>query len=198
MNGECASLARRRAISVLPTPVGPIIRMFFGATSSASSGGSFCRRIRLRSAIATARLAFDCPTTYLSSSATISRGVKESMAVVVRSGRVIDILLQRIKLWVTKRHHSPPTFSGRSVGTAPEAHSLGSPLEFFNSQVVVRVDADLGRDGHRVLRNLARRQRRMARQRLGRCLRERAAGANTDNAVVGLNQIAGARYQEHR
>ena len=39
MNGDCASRARRRAISVLPTPVGPIIRMFFGATSSASSGG---------------------------------------------------------------------------------------------------------------------------------------------------------------
>jgi hypothetical protein len=31
MNGECASFARRRAISVLPTPVGPIMRMFFGA-----------------------------------------------------------------------------------------------------------------------------------------------------------------------
>ena len=57
MKGDCASRASRRAISVLPTPVGPIIRMFFGATSSASSGGSFCRRVRLRSAIATARLA---------------------------------------------------------------------------------------------------------------------------------------------
>jgi hypothetical protein len=29
--------------------------MFFGAISSASSGASFCRRIRMRSAIATAR-----------------------------------------------------------------------------------------------------------------------------------------------
>ena len=81
MNGECASFASRRAISVLPTPVGPIIRMFFGATSSASSAGSFWRRRRLRSAIATARLAFAWPTTYLSSSATISRGVSESIPV---------------------------------------------------------------------------------------------------------------------
>ena len=32
-----ASLASRRAISVLPTPVGPIMMMFFGATSSRSS-----------------------------------------------------------------------------------------------------------------------------------------------------------------
>ena len=31
-------MARRREISVLPTPVGPIIRMFFGSTSSRSSG----------------------------------------------------------------------------------------------------------------------------------------------------------------
>ena len=30
MKGDCASRASRRAISVLPTPVGPIIRMFFG------------------------------------------------------------------------------------------------------------------------------------------------------------------------
>ena len=33
MNGAPVSLASRRAISVLPTPVGPIMRMFFGATS---------------------------------------------------------------------------------------------------------------------------------------------------------------------
>ena len=36
-----ASHASRRAISVLPTPVGPIIRIFFGTTSSASSGVEF-------------------------------------------------------------------------------------------------------------------------------------------------------------
>jgi hypothetical protein len=52
--------------------------MFFGMISSARSGGSFCRRIRLRSAIATARFAALCPTTYLSSSATICRGVSSS------------------------------------------------------------------------------------------------------------------------
>ncbi len=33
MNGAPVSVARRRAISVLPTPVGPIMRMFLGATS---------------------------------------------------------------------------------------------------------------------------------------------------------------------
>ena len=87
MNGDCASRASRRAISVLPTPVGPIIRMFFGVTSSAISGGSRCRRMRLRSAMATARLALAWPMTYLSSSATISRGVRDATAVAVRSGR---------------------------------------------------------------------------------------------------------------
>jgi ammonia channel protein AmtB len=86
-NGDCASFASRRAISVLPTPVGPIIRMFFGATSSAISAGSFCRRMRLRSAMATARFAWCCPTTYLSSSATIWRGVIDWMLEVVLSGR---------------------------------------------------------------------------------------------------------------
>jgi hypothetical protein len=72
-NGEFASLARRRAISVLPTPVGPIMIMFLGMTSSASSGASFWRRMRLRSAMATARLAALCPTTYLSSSDDFAR-----------------------------------------------------------------------------------------------------------------------------
>jgi hypothetical protein len=61
--------------------------MFFGAISSASSGASFWRRIRLRSAIATARFAAACPMTYLSSSATIWRGVSDSVEVCVCSGR---------------------------------------------------------------------------------------------------------------
>src|SRR5580765_3254812 len=91
MNGDWARRASRRAISVLPTPVGPIIRMFFGVTSSAMSAGSCWRRIRFRNAIATARLAFAWPMTYLSSSATISRGVSERAAVAVRSGKKMAI-----------------------------------------------------------------------------------------------------------
>ena len=63
MNGAWASRASRRAISVFPTPVGPIMMMFFGATSSRSSGGRFWRRQRFRSAMATARLARSCPMT---------------------------------------------------------------------------------------------------------------------------------------
>src|SRR5262245_47764720 len=52
--------------------------MFFGAISSRSSGASCCRRQRLRSAMATARFAARCPTMYLSSSRTISLGVRRS------------------------------------------------------------------------------------------------------------------------
>ena len=61
-NGAAASFASRRAISVLPTPVGPIIRMFFGWISSRRSPVTFWRRQRLRSAIATARFAAYWPT----------------------------------------------------------------------------------------------------------------------------------------
>src|SRR5262245_168035 len=75
MNGASASRARRRAISVLPTPVGPIIRMFFGVISWRSGSATCCRRQRLRSAIATARFARSWPTMCLSSSWTISCGV---------------------------------------------------------------------------------------------------------------------------
>src|SRR6201989_3204547 len=79
MNGAPARRASRREISVLPTPVGPIIRMFFGSTSSRSRSSSCMRRQRLRSAIATARLASPCPMMKRSSSETISRGEKSVM-----------------------------------------------------------------------------------------------------------------------
>ena len=75
MNGASARRASRRAISVLPTPVGPIIRMFFGVISCRNGSGTCWRLQRLRSAIATARFAASWPTMCLSSSLTISEGV---------------------------------------------------------------------------------------------------------------------------
>src|SRR3954470_10565038 len=88
MNGAPTSWARRRAISVLPTPVGPIRMMFFGVTSLRRSGGSCCRRHRLRMATATAFLAAAWPTMYLSSSATIWRGVRSMSNSLRRGGRL--------------------------------------------------------------------------------------------------------------
>src|SRR5688572_30232190 len=79
MNGASASRARRRAISVLPTPVGPIIRMFFGVISLRIGSATCWRRQRFLSAIATARFALAWPTMYLSSSWTISCGVMPLM-----------------------------------------------------------------------------------------------------------------------
>src|SRR5277367_4318754 len=80
MKGALARRASRRAISVLPTPVGPIMRMFFGVISARRLPATWPRRQRLRSAIATARLAAFWPTICLSSSSTISRGVICDMA----------------------------------------------------------------------------------------------------------------------
>src|SRR5690606_24686413 len=64
----------------LPTPVGPIINMFFGVISLRSGSAICARRQRLRSAIATARLASCWPTMCRSSSSTISRGVMDMVA----------------------------------------------------------------------------------------------------------------------
>ncbi|SUZ84656.1 uncharacterized protein METZ01_LOCUS37510, partial [marine metagenome] len=76
INGAFASRASRLAISVFPTPVGPIIRMFLGVISlRRNSSATWARRHRFRRAIATARLASDWPMMCLSSSSTISRGV---------------------------------------------------------------------------------------------------------------------------
>ncbi len=76
--GAWTSFASLRAISVFPTPVGPIMMMFFGMTSSRRSSDRRCRLQRFRSAMATARLALCWPMTYLSSSSTTCRGVSES------------------------------------------------------------------------------------------------------------------------
>src|SRR4029079_16596387 len=86
-NGAPTSCASRRAISVLPTPVGPIMMMFLGVMSLRSSGDSCCRRQRLRMATATARLAASWPTMYRSSAATICRGVMLSVMVIL--GRAV-------------------------------------------------------------------------------------------------------------
>ena len=73
--GASISFASLLAISVLPTPVGPIIRMFLGETSSFISSESRLLLYRFLRAIATYFLASSWPMMYLSSSATICFGV---------------------------------------------------------------------------------------------------------------------------
>ena len=75
IKGALAKRAKRLAISVLPTPVGPIINIFFGVISSRNSSATRILRQRLRNAMATERLALDWPIMCLSSSLTISLGV---------------------------------------------------------------------------------------------------------------------------
>jgi len=91
MKGAWANFAKRRAISVLPTPVGPIIRIFFGKTSSRSGFSNCWRRQRERSAMATARLASCWPIIKRSSSETISRGVKLVMSYKVSTVRLLFV-----------------------------------------------------------------------------------------------------------
>src|SRR5215831_8873914 len=99
MNGALASFARRRAISVLPTPVGPIMRMFLGVISWRSGSCTCIRRQRLRSAMATARLAASWPTMCLSSSCTIWRGVSDDMGL-SSSGALAQLLDENVAIGV--------------------------------------------------------------------------------------------------
>jgi len=101
MNGAWTSLARRRAISVLPTPVGPIIRIFFGVISSRIDSSVALRRQRLRSATATAFLASAWPTMKRSSSETISRGEKVVISAFRKS--VTHFWLRRTSFRTKKR-----------------------------------------------------------------------------------------------
>ena len=68
----------------------------------------------------------------------------------------------------------------------------------FDRDGVVRVDADRGGDLHRLLRDRARVELGVLRQRLGRRQRVRAARSDRDDPVVGLDQVAGARQQVGR
>src|SRR5690606_8673994 len=120
MKGALASFARRRAISVLPTPVGPIIRMFLGVISLRKSSSSCMRRQRLRSAMATARLAFCWPTMCLSSSWTFSRGVISDMVY--------------FRQWVRPscgRRLEIQFFNGEVV-VGVDTHVAGNAQAFFN------------------------------------------------------------------
>src|SRR5690348_8886441 len=194
MNGAFAKFARRRAISVLPTPVGPIIRMFFGVTSFRNAGSSCIRRQRSRNAIATARLAFCWPTMKRSSSLTISLGVNSDM--------------------LGTRDWGPGT--GRSGASWQLAESGGngeatrvrkeswcpyprSPVpgpQLFDRNVVVGVDADVARDAEGPFHDLAGVQIAVLEQRAGRRQRIGSAGADRDQAVLGFEHVAVAGDQQ--
>src|SRR6185312_1500288 len=160
--GALASRARRRAISVLPTPVGPIIRMFLGVISWRSGSCTCMRRQRLRSAMATARLAASWPMMCLSSSWTISRGVNDDMLVCDASG----------------------------------ASSCGVLPELLDSEMPVRVDADVGRDVERALRDAAGVELGRLEHRACRGERELPAGADRGRIDVRLDDIAVAGDHE--
>mmetsp|Transcript_16110 Transcript_16110/g.29460 ORF Transcript_16110/g.29460 Transcript_16110/m.29460 type:complete len:216 (+) Transcript_16110:998-1645(+) len=121
-NGACASLASRRPISVFPTPVDPIMRMFLGETSSRRSSSNCWRLQRFLSAIATERLAEPCPTMCLSSSVTISLGVKtltsSSFVVVSEEGSSGELSVTLIS------SSSLPSSSGLSLSPL----NLSTPL----------------------------------------------------------------------
>mmetsp|Transcript_13951 Transcript_13951/g.34368 ORF Transcript_13951/g.34368 Transcript_13951/m.34368 type:complete len:431 (-) Transcript_13951:289-1581(-) len=92
MKGASASLASRRAISVLPHPVGPIMRMFLGVISSRSSPATRWRRHRLRNATATAFLASPCPIMKRSRRSTTAAGVSLASASPGRSSGAPAVL----------------------------------------------------------------------------------------------------------
>src|SRR5271163_3233623 len=151
MNGASARRASRRAISVFPTPVGPIIRMFLGVISSRKASGTRRRRQRLRSATATARLASACPTTNRSSSETISRGENSVMPPPPRFAWSPFPAL-RVRRGLAPPHSSPVQRSGTGEGDHAEHGGGGAPnrrpSQHFHHQLAVGVDADVGGDAH--------------------------------------------------
>ena len=75
MKGAFTSFASLLAISVFPTPVGPINIIFLGATSSFNSSGKCLLLYLFLKAMATDLLASVCPIIYWSKASTIFLGV---------------------------------------------------------------------------------------------------------------------------
>ena len=152
MKGAWASRASRRAISVLPQPVGPIIRMFLGRTSSRKDSSSCWRRQRLRRAMATALLG-----RLLADDETVELG--DDLARGEGGHRLVRVSMIR---------------------------------EF------VGVDADLGGDPHRLAGDVLGREPVDVDQSPGRGQRVGAARADADQAVLGLEHVAGAGQHQGR
>src|SRR6266852_3912569 len=195
-NGQPARRARRRAISVFPTPVGPIMRMFFGKTSSAISGGSFCRRTRFRNATATARFAAACPTMYLSSSRTISRGVMSS-----RVGRSSSPSTGGAPLPPGAKINSFSDLVGMSCSipllrenSLPYFHVR--PLELFHCKVRVGENANLAGNAHGFHGQIFGAEPGMFQKRARRGQSVRSAGPDGHQAVIRLDDVPVAGKNE--
>jgi hypothetical protein len=72
----------------------------------------------------------------------------------------------------------------------------GHRSEFFDRDRAVGVDADPGGDPHRLFSDGARLQRRVLGERLGRRHGVCTTRSNRDDAIVGFDEVAGARQQE--
>src|SRR5687767_3622395 len=192
MKGASASRARRRAISVLPTPVGPIIRMFFGVISVRIGSATCWRRQRLRSAIATARFARPCPTMYLSSSCTISGGVmppRPSFGFIPAPRKRGQSKLRDRAISRCKR----PYRYFRKIALTPFPFSS---FERLDAALLVGIDADVAGDCQRLVDDFFRRQRRILEQGPRRSLGIGSAGADGEDAVLGFEHVARAGDDE--
>src|SRR5262245_20738190 len=139
--------------------------MFLGMTSWRSSGGSCCRRQRLRMAIATARLAASCPTIYLSSSAKIWRGVISAT--------------------------ETSTFSGQSTASARRGLAA-KQSQLLYLDIPIRINAQIRRDLQGFADDVGGGQVGVNHQGAGGGLGVGAAGADGGDAVGRLDDVAGA------
>src|SRR6266480_66784 len=163
MKGASASRARRRAISVLPTPVGPIIRMFLGVISCRRGSATCWRRQRFLRAIATARFARIWPTMCLSSSWTISWGVMEDMGGGQGAGGPVIL---------------------RDPGAA------GALVQRFDDDLLIGVDAQVRGDRKGLANDSLRVELGVFEERARGRLRVGASRSDRDQSQLGLDDVA--------
>mmetsp|Transcript_772 Transcript_772/g.1120 ORF Transcript_772/g.1120 Transcript_772/m.1120 type:complete len:280 (+) Transcript_772:808-1647(+) len=137
IKGALASLASLLAISVLPHPVGPIIRMFFGTTSGRSSGSIFRRLYLFLRAMATARFASGCPTMCLSSHSTVCLGVRVSIETSSTSSSLFVKLPSTFSVAApVETDPAPSVGPGSPVGSNPLSLDFPEDMSNFSSALI--------------------------------------------------------------
>src|SRR5882762_336504 len=171
-NGAPASRARRRAISVFPTPVGPIMMMLFGMISSRMSSGVWAR-------------ASGCAPRWRPPASRPPVPRYSGPAPPRSSGAAA----------LPARGAAPPPAPGQAVAPRLPACAWARPLELQNGDVRVGVHADLGGDLERPLHDVLRGEARRRGEGPGRGERVVTARADRQDPVVRLDQLTRPRNQ---
>ena len=195
MNGASASLARRRAISVLPTPVGPIIRMFFGMISACISSGQRETAIAVAQGNRHGTLRIALPDDV---AVQLANDLLGSQIFCITPAYESALCRARMRGAPRSRGRAmQQPISGRSVALRrPPSHFVGGDLRrAYTPDPVIGIDAHRGGDLHRRAGDLPGAQSRCAEAARGpppgrNCRRSRSPRTPSSGSITSPSPVS--------